>query len=272
MDKVILGREVYDQIMYYVNKTSFEISGLGAVEIIDGIPVVTKIYLLDQENSSAETEMDGEAITKLMYEHHISKHPGELKFWWHSHVNMEVFWSGTDMKTIGELTENGWFIHGVFNKKYDYKLAYTTNDPCPIMVDDIELEINEDMVSPKVLDIMEMLNAETEKLEAAYDKEFNEKVTIKIYAPSTKPAAGTSDYYPKHEGATVYTPEWSRGIKQNEYNTYSATPTGSFTEAGYVELCQAGYTDDDIRNFNMQGVYCLEELDEITMENWGSHL
>jgi hypothetical protein len=268
MDKIILGREVYDQIMYYVNKTNFEISGLGAVEIIDGFPVVTKVYLLDQENSAAETEMDGEAITKLMYEHHISGHPGELKFWWHSHVNMSVFWSTTDMTTIGELTENGWFIHGVFNKDYDYKFAYTTNDPCPIMVDDIEMEIDENLVNSSILSILGDLAVENKKLEGEYDSEFAAKVTIKTYVPTV---TDYSNFYPKHSGATTYTPDWNKEILtsgQDLYDPDEVKSTGAFTEAGFRELCAAGYSDEEIRFYNAQDAFCLDEVNELEMASW----
>ncbi len=107
--------------MHYVHKAKFEISGFGNVEIIKGVPTVTDIILLKQENHSTETEMDGDAVAKALYDHHVSGMEGELKFWWHSHVDMPTFWSTTDMATINELTENGWWIHGVFNKKNEYR-------------------------------------------------------------------------------------------------------------------------------------------------------
>ena len=113
--------------MHYVHKAKFEISGFGNVEIIKGVPTVTDIILLKQENHSTETEMDGDAVAKALYDHHVSGMEGELKFWWHSHVDMPTFWSTTDMDTINELTENGWWIHGVFNKKNEYRCEHCKN-------------------------------------------------------------------------------------------------------------------------------------------------
>lgn len=146
MDKVVIGREAYDKIMHYVNKTNFEVSGFGNVEVIDGVPTVTDIILLKQENHATETEIDGASFAKAIYDHYTLGTKGELKFWWHSHVNMGCFWSGTDMATIKSLTKDGWYIHGVFNKKGEYKLAYTNNDPFPIMLDDLDLEIDENLI------------------------------------------------------------------------------------------------------------------------------
>ena len=105
LEKIVIGREAYDKIMHYVHKAKFEISGFGNVQVIDGIPTVTDIILLKQENDPTETEIDADAIAKAIYDHHVSGMEGELKFWWHSHVNMGVFWSGTDNATIKQLTK-----------------------------------------------------------------------------------------------------------------------------------------------------------------------
>ena len=188
MKKIVIGREAYDKIMHYVHKAKFEISGFGNVQIIKGVPTVTDIILIKQENSPAETEMDGDAIAKAMYDHHISGMEGELKFWWHSHVNMSVFWSATDMATINSLTEQGWWTHGVFNKKNEYKCAYSNNDPFPVFLDDLDMEIDEDLISDD-----ELYNAYIE-LDAAKDKikkqigkdcdeKFEELVTDRTYVP-----------------------------------------------------------------------------------------
>ena len=144
LDKVIIGREAYDKIMYYVHKAKFEISGLGNVQIIDGVPTVTDIILLEQENTSTETEITADAICKAEYEHLESGMKGDLKFWWHSHVNMDVYWSKTDDDTVEQLTKNGWFIHGVFNKKDEFKLRYTNNEPVAVEKDEIVILSDDD--------------------------------------------------------------------------------------------------------------------------------
>lgn len=189
LKKIRIGREAYDKIMYYVNKSNFEVSGFGNVVVIDGIPTVDEIFLIKQENHSTETEMEADAIGKALYDHHVSGMEGELKFWWHSHVNMDVFWSGTDMSTINQLTEDGWFIHGVFNKKYEYKCAYSNIDPVAMFVDDLEMEIDEDMFNDDtILDLqmqIEMLKGDIlSEIGAKLDPIYDELVTVKTYTPS----------------------------------------------------------------------------------------
>ncbi|NVM46731.1 MAG: hypothetical protein HWN79_17630 [Candidatus Lokiarchaeota archaeon] len=177
--------------MYYVHKTKFEISGFGNVEIIDGIATVTDVFLIKQDNHSTETEIEGDALAKALYDHSISGLKGEMKFWWHSHVDMGVFWSSTDMTTINSLTENGWFIHGVFNKKDEHRIAYSNNEPITTFVDKIDLEIDEDMVSDEKFELLIEMDeidkkiAEVDKkLEERCDLLYNQLVTNKTYYPS----------------------------------------------------------------------------------------
>ncbi len=85
--RVIILEDVYKKIMHWVNKSGFEVSGLGTIEFRDGAAVVTEAFLLKQKNGSTTTEMDPNSVTKLMYEQRTS--PGHLNFWWHSHVEGE---------------------------------------------------------------------------------------------------------------------------------------------------------------------------------------
>ena len=94
---ITIPPEIHAEIMYYVNKSNVEISGLGRiVRDSNGNMVVNKIYLIEQENSAASTDLSEEAVSKLLFE--SRKDEGALNFWWHSHVNMDVFWSGTDLR------------------------------------------------------------------------------------------------------------------------------------------------------------------------------
>lgn len=90
--------EALKKIHYYTEAADGEVSGLGTVIKNDkGEYLIDKVFLLEQESSSGDTELDPEAISKLMTNMVKEKEdPGKLKFWWHSHANMGVFWSGTD--------------------------------------------------------------------------------------------------------------------------------------------------------------------------------
>lgn len=121
--KVYILPEVHAEIMYYVRKSSIEISGLGRVEKdSEGNMCVTKVYLLKQENAAASTDICEHAAAELLYEKREDK--GDLNFWWHSHVDMGVFWSGTDMATIKQFGSKGYLLSTVFNKKGEHRTSY----------------------------------------------------------------------------------------------------------------------------------------------------
>ena len=141
--KLFIPRKVYMQLMHWVDKSTFEVSWFGLLKFDkkNSEFVVTKIFLLPQENSSTSTEMNGAAIADLLYD--TRKEPGDLRWWGHSHVNMDVFWSGTDIATMKNLSTGGWFLSTVFNKKREMKTALTQDIPngIPVLIDDIETHI-----------------------------------------------------------------------------------------------------------------------------------
>ncbi len=114
--------EVREKIMYWVEKCPREISGLGKVIHNKGSMLITSAHLLNQENTAASTEIDAADVGRLEYE--TRDEEGALNFWWHSHVDMDVYWSVTDMSTIHEFGDNGWCLAGVFNKKNEQRFAY----------------------------------------------------------------------------------------------------------------------------------------------------
>jgi len=113
---------IHAEIMFHVHKSDVEISGLGRVTRTSaGNLQVTKVYLLEQENSATTTDICPDALAKLQYESRGDE--GDLNFWWHSHVNMACNWSGTDTDTFEEFGKQGMLVGTVFNKKGDFRSA-----------------------------------------------------------------------------------------------------------------------------------------------------
>lgn len=247
MENVVIGRAALDKINYYVQKAKFEISGLGNVQIINGVPTVTDIILLKQTNEPTETEIDADAISKALYDHHISGVEGELKFWWHSHVDMGAFWSKTDMDTIKELTENGWFIHGVFNKKEEFRLAYSNNEPMAVFLDDLDMLIDEDLISEEALELKI-------KMEQSCDDLFNELVTDKPYIQYKPAYYGAYDYKESYKGKLQASSETRQKTGsfpatsnvQNIGKCIDKDFSQFVCEAGAIELFNLGYDFEEI--------------------------
>ena len=178
-----IDEQVYKKIMYWVNKSNFEVSGLGkiAFDPKDNSMRVIDAVLIEQENGSISTEISAAAVGKAMFL--LKDTPGDLRFWWHSHVNMEVFWSGTDMATIKQLAMGGWFVSTVFNKKNEMKSAYSQSSPVRLVLEDIPTEIS--------------LSAQEANPE--WDREYEDKVTVKPDFDYSKwmlaPHSGAIDMY-----------------------------------------------------------------------------
>jgi len=180
--KIILTQSQWNEIKYYVAECPMEISGMGNVIIDkDGNFRVTKLAMLEQEVSGASTDIDPTAIAKLMGE--LRNEEGSLSFWWHSHVNMSAFFSGTDEATILEHGKNGYCIALVMNKQGEYKTAYCQKMPF-LKIDDMQLTIVSD-ASPERLELMRRLDdleqAEFDACKLVWDAEYKAKVKLKSY-------------------------------------------------------------------------------------------
>lgn len=177
--KIIISDEVYQKVMYWVRKAKFEVSGFGKVIRKDATTFeVVEAYLTKQEGKPTETDLDAAALGKLMYQ--TKDEPGELKWWWHSHVDMNVFWSATDKQTIRDLGSNGWIIATVFNTHCDTRsaLCYKVESEFGIsnnFIDEIDFEV-EDLLDP-------------EKCKA-WDKIYDENVTEVTYSKADLMAWG----------------------------------------------------------------------------------
>lgn len=188
-----IPQNVYNKIMHWVNKANFEVSGFGRVQVTGKTIEVLDAYLIKQEGGAAHTEIDEVALGKLMYE--VREQPGVLRFWWHSHVNMDVFWSSTDKNTIEQLGAQGWCVATVFNKKEEMRTAicYKANSPLGEQVvfrDEVKTYITFDGDSI-----------------AEWDKEFADKVIEKKWQ--------AQDYS-----------QWDKSWYSREYNSKpSAQPT-----------------------------------------------
>lgn len=187
--KVIIDNIAYRRIMHWINKSSHEVSGLGLLSIEpNGVFRVSHVMLVPQANTGTSTDIEAEDAAKLLYQ--CRDMPGELRFWWHSHVDMNVFWSGTDMDTIRKLGEAGWFLSTVFNKKREMRTAFYsvagTETPWgkfPLFQDELETKV-EPFIEPNV----ERWDAEySENVKA---REYQSHFQRHVWAPNTRAVSG----------------------------------------------------------------------------------
>lgn len=138
---VWISQEAYSKMFQYVLNTSTEISGLGVVELIDKRLTITKVYLPRQKVSGSSTDLNTESVAQIVIELSNQGLENKLLCWWHSHVNMPTFWSGTDEATIQLLTNNSFFVSIVVNKNFDMLTRIEIFNPMHISFDNVTTKI-----------------------------------------------------------------------------------------------------------------------------------
>ena len=147
--KIHINYEDFYQIILYARKAyelfKTEVSGMVPVFInpeqdVEGelreelqkyYPQLGMPKVVEQTCSSATTTMTKKGIANYMKDFARSignmdeiKAGNVIHCWWHSHHEMDAFWSATDKATIKEFAEKGPVFALVVNNRCDYKLLY----------------------------------------------------------------------------------------------------------------------------------------------------
>lgn len=218
--------EAKNKLDLYLACCDEEISGLGRVAKIGSKFVITDIILLPQEVSSSSTDLDEKELDEfILTEIEEGRNPGDLKVWWHSHVNMSCFWSGTDAETI-ETFKNDWFISIVGNKSGIYRARLDLFEPFRYCFDELTLAI---MVPPMP------------EMKEAVEAEIKEKVKRKTYPIQSYTYCGARRYNRE-------TKEWEEVDKKWDIEAgkwvETVTPIKETTKSwrsGYYEDDEYGY-------------------------------
>lgn len=234
--KLEIPDDIYQKISWWMHKADHEVSGFGSLEFdeVKNQFTVKDVILLKQEVGPASAEIDPISMGRAMFR--LKDSPNALKWHWHSHVDMGVFWSADDRELIQSLGQKGWILATVFNRKKEHKTAFMTTvevmgRPHDLFVDNI------------VTHIQRYLPAE---LCAALDAEYADNVKPKSHAPMVPdsgyvPGGGWGfpddyDYYAPHGRTgsmedTLDERRWHpsvRIIMAHEYddNGYTKAPDG----------------------------------------------
>ena len=145
--KIKITREAYLKLRYYTECCDTEISGLGKVrETPDGFEIYS-IEILDQNVSFAHSSLDAESLAKFLYEKlRNNEKIKDYKVWWHSHVNMDSYFSPIDDRTINGSTEFPYLISIVTNKMKKDLIRLDLHKPfrLTIPIEKLEIILEED--------------------------------------------------------------------------------------------------------------------------------
>jgi len=132
--KIYLTDDVHKKYMAYMQLATGEISGIGRSTLDEHKNVIiTELWLWRQECTSTTTDViDHNAMFELVADLVGQGIPmEELNVWWHSHVDMEAFFSGTDKTTINEWVNNRYLVAVVGNRRSEFQGVISIKAPIP---------------------------------------------------------------------------------------------------------------------------------------------
>jgi len=130
-----------------------EIAGLGYVTPRPDGFLIQDVFALPQRVTDSDAELDPEALLAFLSGFVADGgDPSSLQFWWHSHVDGELYWSPTDLETIERFPGNR-VISVVGNQKGELLCRLDLFAPRRERLEDLPLVLAEDDGESATLDL-----------------------------------------------------------------------------------------------------------------------
>jgi len=207
--KVSFSLEAYQKLKLYAEHATGEISGLGKIRKEEMRIVVEDIILLEQEAGHTSTIISLDGMAKVM-DKLLEDGEDMPRCWWHSHANMEVFWSGTDIATIASLDnlqeEDNWWLSVEINKKGEIKARIDVFSPFPGTFDDLDWDIeygNEELEKAIIDEIEEKVKKPEKIMNYFENKKKNKKNKNWRKKMKRFKQNGSDDRHWRNDGATL---------------------------------------------------------------------
>lgn len=138
----------FDKLQTYINECPHEVGGKARVLRKSDHFLITDVVILHQEAGAVHTTIEGEDDARFIEEVVLAHNdtPGNWRCWWHSHVNMEAYFSvHEDVPTIHKMKEQlpdlPWQVSIVGNKRGEFRVRYDLYEPHRLVIDNLGLEI-----------------------------------------------------------------------------------------------------------------------------------
>lgn len=156
----ILERDWQRLLAYCRYAAPNEVGGLAHAEIVNGSVVVSDPFILKQEVSGSNFEMDRKDLVGFISTY---ERIANVKCVWHSHVQMSAFFSSCDRETSNTLAmlgqmmrgESSWFVSLVLNVKGEYEAKIDMYSPlrCTLEAEVVSLVSKDDEIEKQVKDM-----------------------------------------------------------------------------------------------------------------------
>lgn len=128
-----IAQEAYNDMLMIVDESPIEVGWLGIVEQLQGGGLlIGEIFMPEQDCSAVVTKMSANGVAeigqKILARKNGTELYNKLRFWGHSHVDMDTGSSVQDDIQLEEFAQNAcdFFIRGILNKrgKIEFTIAY----------------------------------------------------------------------------------------------------------------------------------------------------
>lgn len=140
---------VMSKLWLWTDMARGEVSALGIIDetrdqqtgMITGLRV-TDVFLVKQVSTDADTELDPAGVAELMLElERAGQDVCKLRFWWHSHGSLSVFWSDQDEACVTDLANGEYLLSLVVNKRRDSQCRLDQFHPTHMFISDIQWDV-----------------------------------------------------------------------------------------------------------------------------------
>ncbi len=98
---IYITARAFHRLRFLLRLCPAEIAGLGYVAPHPEGFLIQDIFVLPQRVTDSDAELNPDALSGFLAQFVANGgDPSSLQFWWHSHVDGEVYWSETDLGTI----------------------------------------------------------------------------------------------------------------------------------------------------------------------------
>lgn len=145
--RLLLTPDVDQRLRHWTDIAAGEFSCLGLADQTEEGFLISEVFLLKQSCSASETELDQSAVAALLAElDKAGVDVGRVRAWIHSHATFNVFWSGTDARTIEALATGEWLASLVVNKAGSKLARLDIRAPVSVTLDEVPVDtIHDDL-------------------------------------------------------------------------------------------------------------------------------
>jgi len=175
--KILITRKAYLRMKYFTEITTEEIGGLLVVDTNCNTLTVEDVILTKQEASAGGVNFDESDFSRIL--NNMARYKPDLipkiKGWWHSHSDMNTFWSSTDEDAIRKYKKLcGICVSINTNRSGNFLVRLDVDKPINFKIDDIPFQI-----------LMEEAN-----IKRRCEREFREKVSKPAPQVQVQPKKG----------------------------------------------------------------------------------